>query len=181
MFIASLFTIAKIWKQFKCPSTAEYIRMFDSLWFHEGFSRQEYWNPILIFLPGESHSNILAWRIPWTDKLGRLQSMESQRVKHDWATNGFNFFFFVCVYSDMWGFPHSSVGKESACDSGYLGSIPGLGRSPGERNGNPLQYSCLENPMSRGAWQATVHGVTRVGHDLATKPPQFIYVYILVS
>ena len=51
------------------------------------------------------------------------------------------------------------------------GSIPGLGRSPGEENGNPLQYSCLENPMDRGAWQATVHGVTRVGHELITKPP----------
>ena len=50
-------------------------------------------------------------------------------------------------------------------------SIPGPGRSPGEGNGNPLQYSCLENPMDREAWQATVHGVTRVGHDLATKPP----------
>ena len=49
-------------------------------------------------------------------------------------------------------------------------SIPGSGRSPGEDNGNPLQYSCLENPMHRGAWQATVHGVPRVGHDLATKP-----------
>ena len=52
-----------------------------------------------------------------------------------------------------------------------LGSIPGSGTSPGERNGNPLQYSCLENPMDRGAWQATVHGVTRVRHDLVTKPP----------
>ena len=65
----------------------------------------------------------------------------------------------------------SSVGKESACNAGELGLIPGLGRFPGERNGNPLQYSCLENPMDRGAWQATVHGVTRVGHDLATKLP----------
>jgi len=46
-----------------------------------------------------------------------------------------------------------------------------VGRSLGEGNGNPLQYSCLENPMDREAWQATVHGVTRVGHDLATKPP----------
>ena len=53
----------------------------------------------------------------------------------------------------------------------YLGLIPGLGRSSGEGNGNPLQYSCLENPMDRGAWQATVHGVARVGHDLASKPP----------
>ena len=45
------------------------------------------------------------------------------------------------------------------------GFNPGLGRSPGERNGNPLQYSCLENPMDRGAWWVAVHGVTRVGHD----------------
>ena len=51
-----------------------------------------------------------------------------------------------------------------------LGLIPGSGRSPGERNGNPLQYSCLGNPMVRGAWWASVHGVARVSHDLATKP-----------
>ena len=63
----------------------------------------------------------------------------------------------------------SSVGKESVC-SGDPDSIPGSGRSPGEENGNPLQYSCLENPLNRGAWQATVHWVARVGHDLATKP-----------
>ena len=49
--------------------------------------------------------------------------------------------------------------------------VPGSGRSPGKGNGNPVQYSCLENPTDRGAWQATVHGVTRVRHDLATKPP----------
>ena len=71
----------------------------------------------------------------------------------------------------MWGFPHSSVGKESACNVGDPGLIPGSGRSPGEGNGNPLRYSCLENSMDRGAWQATVHGVAIVGHDLATKPP----------
>ena len=58
-------------------------------------------------------------------------------------------------------FPHSSVGKESACISRDLGSIPGLGRYPGEWNGNLLQYSCLENPMDRGAWRAIVHGVTK--------------------
>ena len=52
-------------------------------------------------------------------------------------------------------------GKASACSVVDLGSIPGLGRSPGEGNGNPLQYSCLENPMDRGPWQATVHGVTK--------------------
>ena len=64
---------------------------------------------------------------------------------------------------------NSSVGKESACNAGDLGSIPGLGRSSGEGNGNPLQYSSLENPTERGPWQVTVHGVTRVRQDLATK------------
>ena len=53
--------------------------------------------------------------------------------------------------------------KESACNAGDLVSIPGSGRSPGEGNGYPLQYSCLENPMDRGAWRATVHGVTKSG------------------
>ena len=59
------------------------------------------------------------------------------------------------------GFPGGSEDKASACNAGDLGSIPGLGRSPGEANGNPLQYSCLENPMDRGAWWATVHGVSK--------------------
>ena len=64
-----------------------------------------------------THPSILAWRIPWTEEPGKLQSM-----------------------------------KASAWNAGDLGSIPGLGRSPGEGNGNPLQYSCLENPMEGGAW-----------------------------
>ena len=55
------------------------------------------------------------------------------------------------------GFPCSSVSKESACSAGDPGLIPGLEISPGEGNGNPLQYSCLENSIDRGAWQATVH------------------------
>ena len=70
-----------------------------------------------------------------------------------------------------WGFPCSSVGKESACNAGDLGSIPESGRSRGEGNGNPLQYSCLENPMDKGAWRAIVHGVARVRHNLSSKPP----------
>ena len=77
------------------------------------------------------------------------------------------------------GFPHSSVSKESACnagdagDAGDVGSITGLGRSPGGGNGNTLQYSCLENLMDRGTWQATVHGLTRARHDLVAKPPPY--------
>ena len=59
------------------------------------------------------------------------------------------------------GFPGGSEVKTSASNTGDLGSIPGSGRSPGEANDNPLQYSCLENPMDRGAWWATVHGVTK--------------------
>jgi len=68
------------------------------------------------------------------------------------------------------GFPHSSIGKESACNAGDLGSITGLGRSPGGGHGNPLPYSCVENPMDRGAWESTVCGVAKVRHDLGTKP-----------
>ena len=71
-------------------------------------------------------------------------------------------------------FPCSSVGKESACNAGDPVSIPGSGRSSGEGNGNPLQYSCLENSMDRGAWKATAQGVARVIHDLATKPPPYV-------
>ena len=71
-------------------------------------------------------------------------------------------------------FQDSSTGKESACHAGDTKDpslIPGSGRSFGEGHGNPLQYSCLENPMDRGAWWATVHGAARVGHNLSTEPP----------
>jgi len=66
------------------------------------------------------------------------------------------------------GFPGGSVGKEPACNAGDIkdvGSIPGSGRSPGGGHGNLLQYSCLENPMDRGVWRATIHRLQRVGHD----------------
>ena len=69
--------------------------------------------------------------------------------------------------------PCSSVGKESVHNAGDPGLIPGWGRSPGEGNGNPLQYSCLENPMDRGACQTTVCGVARVRQDLVTKQPPY--------
>ena len=66
------------------------------------------------------------------------------------------------------GFPGGSNGKEFACSVGYPALIPGSGRSPGEGNGYPFQYSCLENSMDRGVWQATVHRLQRVGHDRVT-------------
>ena len=68
----------------------------------------------------------------------------------------------LSIFLIFWrSFPGGSDSKESACNAGDLGLIPGLGRSPGEKNGYPLQYFCLENPMDRGAWQATVYGVTK--------------------
>ena len=67
------------------------------------------------------------------------------------------------------GFPGNSEGKESACNAGNTDSIPGSGRSLGEGNGYPLLYSCMENSMDRGAWQATVHGVTKSQTQLSNK------------
>ena len=80
----------------------------------------------------------------------------------------------IFIFSDFWkgcglfkqflhylGFPGGSDDKESACNAGDLASIPGSGRSPGRENGYPLQHSCLENRIDRGAWQATVHAATK--------------------
>ena len=76
-------------------------------------------------------------------KLGHIFMLSRQRIKL------------------LRGFPGGSEGKASACNVGDPDSIPGSARSPGEGNGHPLQYSCLENPMDRGAWRATVHGVAK--------------------
>ena len=125
-----------------------------------------------------THSSVLAWRISGTGKPGGLPSLGSHRVGHDWSDLAAAA---AAAYIYTLGFPCSSVGKESACNAGDPGSIPGLGRSPGEGNGNPLQYSCLENPMDRGAWWATVHGDARVGQNLATKPPPPYYTYSITD
>ena len=77
------------------------------------------------------------------------------------------------------GIPQWFSGKESACNAGGIGLIPGLGSSPGEGNDNLLQYSCLGNPIDRGTWWPTAHGISRVGHNLETKPPiSTIFHYI---
>ena len=67
----------------------------------------------------------------------------------------------IIYHSFFWGFSGGSNSNESAHNAGDLGSIPGLGRSPGEGIGKPLQYSCLENSMDRETWQATVHVITK--------------------
>ena len=90
-----------------------------------------------MFLPGENPRDGGAW---WAAVYGVAQSRT--QLKRLSSSSG-------------------SVGKESACNAGDPGSIPGLRRLPGEGNGNPLQYSCLKNSVDRGAWQATDHGVTK--------------------
>ena len=97
------------------------------------------------------HSTILAWRIPRTEEPRGLQSAGSQRVRYGWATK----------HSTAHSFPGGLDGKEYTCNAGDLGLIPRLGRSPGEGNGYPLQYYCLKNPMDRGTWWATAHGVAQ--------------------
>ena len=79
------------------------------------------------------------------------------------------------THFNSWGFPGSSTGKEYACNAGNLGSIPGLGRSPGEGNGYPLQYSCLENSMDRGAWQAT----SPWGHKESDTTATFTFILLM--
>ena len=104
-----------------------------------------------------THSSVLTWRIPGTAEPGGLPSMGSHRVGHDWSD-------LAAAALMLRGFPGGLDSKEPTCDAGHIrdaSSIPGSGRSPGEENSNPLQYSCLENPMDRGAWQATIYGVTK--------------------
>ena len=76
---------------------------------------------------------------------------------------------FLRPYCKFGGFPDGSDGKESACSVGDLGSVPGLGRSPGGGNGNPLQYSCLENPHGQRSLEGYSLWILRVGQDSATK------------
>ena len=77
--------------------------------------------------------------------------------------------------------PNGSVGKESACNAGDPDLNPGMGRSPGGGNGKPLQYSCLENPMDRGAWQATNHEVTESDTTEGLSLTRFLYFSSLLQ
>ena len=76
--------------------------------------------------------------------------------------------YLLVLFSPIKGFPGGSDSKESACNARDLGLIPGSGRSPGGENGNPLQYSCLENSMDRGAWRALVDGLAKSWTGLST-------------
>ena len=121
-----------------------------------------------------THSSVLAWRIPGMGEPGGLPSVGSHRVGHDW--------------SDLVAVAGGPSGKEPACHcrrhkrhrfDPWIGEIPGVG------NGNPLQYSCLENSMDRGAWQATVHRVTKGRHDWSnlahTQHTIRVYLHLLLA
>ena len=89
-----------------------------------------------------------------------------------------------CRSPSIPGFLMAKKEKETACNVGDPGSIPGLGKSPGEGHGNPLQYSCLENPMDRGAWWSTVRGVTKSWtqlSDFSYKNQNIQEVFLVVS
>ena len=90
------------------------------------------------------------------------ENQDSKIHRYEHRKKGIRVLKFICTsVSMLLGFPGGSVVQNSPANAGDKGLIPGSGRSPGEGNGNPLQYSCLGNPMDRGAWRATVHGVTK--------------------
>ena len=162
------------------------------------------------------HSSTLAWKIPWTEEPGRLQSMGSLGVGYNWATS-LSLFIFMhwrrkwqptsvflpeesqeqgsLVGFHLWHhtesdttevtyqqqkhtyfcFPGSSVVKNLPANAGGVGLIPGSGRSLGERNGNPLQCSCLGNSKDRRAWQIIVHGVAKV-FDMTSGTNLYFYI-----
>ena len=126
------------------------------------------WQPTPVFLPGKFQGQ---------RSIGRLQSIRLQRIGHNLMTKHTTYtytkIFYLYIYTHIhiytyidryyiytyMGFPDGSDSKESACDARDLDLVHGSGRSPGEGNGYPLQHSCLENPMDRGAWWDTVHEV----------------------
>ena len=114
----------------------------------------EYWSFSFSISPSNEHLGLISFKIDWfallkvQGTLNHLLQHHSSKASILWRSA-----FFIVQLSHPLGFPHSSVSKESAHTAGDPGSTPQSGRYPGEENGNPLQYSCLENPMDRGAWQ----------------------------
>ena len=117
------------------------------------------------------------WKSIYLLIFGSTESEPLERWARPW-----NVFYFE-KNRQVYDFPGGSDSKASACNTGDPGSIPGLGWSPGEGNGNPLQYSCLENPMDGGAWWAVVHGVTKSQTRLRdftfTCPDREMAIYVI--
>ena len=129
-----------------------------------GFPRQEYWSGLPFLLPGDlpkPGTELLSLMSP-ASAGGFFTIIIAWEARATWEA------YFMHKPPQFLGLPGGSDGKESTCNAADLGSIPGLGRSARDENGYPLQYSGFENSTDTGAWQATVHGVARVGHDRAT-------------
>ena len=120
-----------------------------------------------------THSSIPAWRIPWSEKPGGLQSIGSQRVRHHWSnlahTHG-SFTNSLGTQTPSAFLVSNRPSNASRC--GKAGSVPGWGRSPGEGNGNELQYSSLENSKDRRSFWALVHGVAKTWTQLSRHTAQ---------
>ena len=140
MFITVLSIFYKSWKHAKCPLTWNRLRYTSTT-----FSNK-HWTSIL-----------------FSNKKGTNYWYMQHHYYTQWKTPDLkDYILYDSIYTTFGkSFPGSSDGKASAYNTGDLGLIPGWGRSPGEGNDNPLQYSCLENPMDWGAWWATVHGVAK--------------------
>ena len=127
-----------------------------------GFSRQEYWSG-LPWPPPED--------LPNTGIKPRSPALQADSFTiRDTREACVSAYVYICTYTCIdlhicvcvhMGFPGGSTGKESACNAGHTGLVPGIGRPDGEGNGNLLQYSCLEISMDRGAWQTTGHSVAK--------------------
>ena len=115
-----------------------------------GFSRQKSWSGLPCPPPGD-----------FPDPGIKPISLVSPALAGGFFTTSTTWHMLTSLLSDPVGFPRGSDSKESACSAGHMGLIPRSGRSSGDGTGYPLQYSFLENSMDRGAWQATVHGVTK--------------------
>ena len=118
------------------------------------FSRQEYWRGLPFSSPGELPDPGIKTGPPALQADSLLPEPPGKPIYHQRAYQ-------FISHSASFSFPHGSAAKGSTCNVEDLGLIPGLGKSPGEGNDYPLQYSGLENPMDRGTWQATVHGVPK--------------------
>ena len=154
------------------PSTPPWnvLRLFQSsLWFRSRFYNTETlllgvaYPKRHIFKLKDSFFNSLIWICTLTQKYMIMNTQRTPCLSPIAAIYTKPHIMDIPILSDLFLLlvTHTSDGKESACNAGGPGSIPGLGKCPGEGNGNPLRYSCLKNSMDRGAWRATVHGVAK--------------------
>ena len=121
----------------------------------------KYWDFSFSISPSNEYSGLISFRMDWLDLLAVQGTLKSLLQCHSSKAS-------ILQHSAFFDFPGGSYSKESAYNAEDPGSIPGLGRSPGEGNGNSLQCSCLGNPMDGGAYRLQSMGSQRVGHDWAT-------------